>query len=127
MIRYVLCVVLLLSCFNVFADLTESGTIIVEPEPTVEYVFEEINIGKLSKFIEVRNAINSAKNEMTRSIAILGKQLSNVQEKYNIVKDECDVETKELFETLIPTIAQWKEGGSQIVNELNEIWSDYNA
>ncbi len=127
-------IILLIVLFTVPAlaeDLSPSGNltpavvIVVEPEPTIEYVFENVNLQKLSAFMDMKVAVNDAKTELGRSMRRIARELANVKLKYAAIADQCDGSTQALFEGFVPTGDAIVANLADFKESLDNVWSQY--
>ena len=109
-------------------DVSESGVIdVVEPEPTLNYVFREVNLSKLSKFIDLRNELNAAKNVLIQAAIDISKAKAKVQKKFTEVAVQLDGVTITKFQNRFAEVEQINASIDTLIEELNNDWNDYNA
>jgi len=103
----------------------EEIPVVEEPTPTIEYVFADVDLVKLSKFIDLKESLNMAKAGLTNASIVIGKAKSEVSEKYLIVKDQLTEDMQAKFDAYLINAEQVKAAADQLIAALEVEWEAY--
>jgi len=122
----VLCLICLIATPSM-ADLTESGSVVIEePEPTIEYIFKDVNLAKLGRFVDLRTALLKAKDMVANAARIVNSEKTNVNEKYVACRAELPADMVETFEVRLAQFEILVQGLTDAVDLLTADYSEYN-